>query len=586
MSGFADGESNASVRGKINAILARRFLTMAAMVADTDMTYTTGDPDTVSVGNIIWAEEEGFRYEVVASNATDFDIQTAGGVRVIALPTAAGFYNFKSLNPAADGVTDDYPKLKKLLDRVKIFSNGSLTPRGPSIYFPMAKYFMAQTIDLKSQVHFFGDAQGHFSQQTAELRFAADIHGIVINRENTLSTVSASGIETTPTGAADNSCISGLAIASVGGTDRTKHGIWARTRFKMHCCLVAGFPGNGGHIVAGTDRSDEGFGNANGFYLEACGFQNNKNHGLLVDGIDANASVIHVCDASLNGRMGFYDSSFLGNAYYGCHAATNGLRNKGGNASDQSCVVSFGGNLYAAHWTATEAQLVATTPGTNSAIWVPYGSGGETDNYPLWASGKPEGTYFRAFGYFSDSVSASNFYFNCYNETDAPSALLGRATHVGAMMEGLLTGAKLSSNTAGQTLVGSLQATTGTQAITFADGSGFFSLASSTISGTWRMQEDTGRVVMRHQNVGARTPFYLTKDTDRVPYAFGTERIMMGSTGGQILITFGTAAPTSGAYNRGDMVINTQPSAGGFTGWRCVTSGTPGTWKGYGTIEA
>lgn len=46
-----------------------------------------------------------------------------------------------------------------------------------------------------------------------------------------------------------------------------------------------------------------------------------------------------------------------------------------------------------------------------------------------------------------------------------------------------------------------------------------------------------------------------------------------------------TAAPTTGAYARGDFVQNSQPSELGTAGskyviygWLCVTAGTPGTW--------
>lgn len=46
------------------------------------------------------------------------------------------------------------------------------------------------------------------------------------------------------------------------------------------------------------------------------------------------------------------------------------------------------------------------------------------------------------------------------------------------------------------------------------------------------------------------------------------------------------AEPTVGDWLRGDIVYNSTPSAGGTVGWVCVTSGTPGTWKAFGTIAA
>jgi hypothetical protein len=41
-----------------------------------------------------------------------------------------------------------------------------------------------------------------------------------------------------------------------------------------------------------------------------------------------------------------------------------------------------------------------------------------------------------------------------------------------------------------------------------------------------------------------------------------------------------------GAYLQGDLVYNTGAAAEGYVGWTCVTAGTPGTWKGFGVIEA
>ncbi len=43
-------------------------------------------------------------------------------------------------------------------------------------------------------------------------------------------------------------------------------------------------------------------------------------------------------------------------------------------------------------------------------------------------------------------------------------------------------------------------------------------------------------------------------------------------------IITGTAAPTTGTYTAGDMVIASSANASAF-GWICTVSGTPGTWK-------
>ena len=47
----------------------------------------------------------------------------------------------------------------------------------------------------------------------------------------------------------------------------------------------------------------------------------------------------------------------------------------------------------------------------------------------------------------------------------------------------------------------------------------------------------------------------------------------------------GIEPPTSGAFNEGDIVWNSQPQPGKFVGWVCTRSGNPGLWSGFGRLE-
>jgi hypothetical protein len=47
-----------------------------------------------------------------------------------------------------------------------------------------------------------------------------------------------------------------------------------------------------------------------------------------------------------------------------------------------------------------------------------------------------------------------------------------------------------------------------------------------------------------------------------------------------------TAAPTTGTWLQGDVVMNSAPAAGGTPGWVCVVAGTPGTWKAMANVAA
>jgi len=49
---------------------------------------------------------------------------------------------------------------------------------------------------------------------------------------------------------------------------------------------------------------------------------------------------------------------------------------------------------------------------------------------------------------------------------------------------------------------------------------------------------------------------------------------------------YGTAAPVTGTWARGDVVWNIEPSAGGPPGWVCVVAGEPGTWQAMANLAA
>ena len=53
----------------------------------------------------------------------------------------------------------------------------------------------------------------------------------------------------------------------------------------------------------------------------------------------------------------------------------------------------------------------------------------------------------------------------------------------------------------------------------------------------------------------------------------------------QRALLYGSAAPSTGSWLASDIVFHTAPATGGFIGWVCVTAGTPGTWRTFGTID-
>src|SRR5262249_37580539 len=87
-----------------------------------------------------------------------------------------------------------------------------------------------------------------------------------------------------------------------------------------------------------------------------------------------------------------------------------------------------------------------------------------------------------------------------------------------------------------------------------------------------------------HNHVESNIRTSLVIDTG-VPVNFSERTHPLGQ---RQVISYGTAAPTSGFWQRGDIVLNTQPSPSGFIGWVCVVGGDPGRmmWKTFGIISA
>jgi parallel beta-helix repeat protein len=92
----------------------------------------------------------------------------------------------------------------------------------------------------------------------------------------------------------------------------------------------------------------------------------------------------------------------------------------------------------------------------------------------------------------------------------------------------------------------------------------------------------TGTILRSNVVTVSTNPFVENNTTGRT-VKFNNTFTSAGIINGQ---HYGTGAPASGYWNVGDIVWNTTPTAAGTLGWICVTAGTPGTWKIFGSIAA
>jgi hypothetical protein len=73
--------------------------------------------------------------------------------------------------------------------------------------------------------------------------------------------------------------------------------------------------------------------------------------------------------------------------------------------------------------------------------------------------------------------------------------------------------------------------------------------------------------------VGVNTPEPGVKLTVNGPVSFDNKKFSVGS-----------GVPTTGQYNKGDIIWNNDPKATDYIGWVCVVPGTPGNWLPFGAI--
>jgi hypothetical protein len=99
---------------------------------------------------------------------------------------------------------------------------------------------------------------------------------------------------------------------------------------------------------------------------------------------------------------------------------------------------------------------------------------------------------------------------------------------------------------------------------------GWTGYASNTQGDIWNRGSGASNPNFKFQTAG----YLLTSDGPSAAFRRAVRREV------------GLGPPVSGTWGRGDKIENPDSTAGGTEGWICVTPGTPGTWKTYGSIGA
>jgi hypothetical protein len=178
---------------------------VAALLADTQFTYSAGVPNTVQVtpGDILRTLAEGFAYEVAASAATDQHVTTAGGVKLYVQTGADGGFNAAAWGIVSSNVLDQTTVVQKVID----FISQSTERLGP-LTFPVGVYRF--NVIIRSDVWIKGASRRNtiFSPATnvAVFRVPTDSSTVRITFENAkivgdLAMAAQDGISLSPSGA-------------------------------------------------------------------------------------------------------------------------------------------------------------------------------------------------------------------------------------------------------------------------------------------------------------------------------------------------------------------------------------------------
>ncbi|MEM9146919.1 MAG: hypothetical protein AAGC57_12020 [Pseudomonadota bacterium] len=422
---------------------------MAVEITRNDITATSIDAGLATIRTTGFASPGdgggGLYVRAASEPAHDAKVQSADGAWW-ALAPQDGRINVLQLGAqrTQDGSApsvDAYAAFASAIDAAGLFQTGT---QGVAleVAVPPGRYLIGQTLELRSAVRLVGQAStGIVKGWAVQLDFP-NIAGIVVHDARSIGTGSSfENPDNAQTTAAGGAAIEGLFLRAPdadNGFDVSKPGIRMHARCLIRDVHVGQFAGHGVHIEADVSATAT---NANTWNIFNLTTSFNGGSGIFVAGDDANAGQAFGLDMTTNGRYGIEDRSFLGNHYFGVHTQANGTRTSGKDLS--TSIVTQGGATYSAAIGASEADLVATQPGTNEAVWRQDYSTTSVDSNlaPAWASGQPVGTYVHGGAVLADGPVNRTIFSGLYNEQNQSLPVIDhRVTVIGGLIGAVAQG--------------------------------------------------------------------------------------------------------------------------------------------------
>jgi hypothetical protein len=366
------------------------------------------------------------------------------------------------------------------------------------------------------------------------------------------------------------------------------HGIEIRAQFvRLSNVQFRGFPSNGIDNVASYLLSSL----ASLTNVEHCRCDYNGGHGIMFAGDDSNAGLVSRCDFSNNRGFGIHGRAFLNMTYSAIHTAGNhggapyyattgtfiecyAEGDQGAICLPANSVTWIGGvpgagvyddfsDRYRTPWSAgaTIAAHGVRAPTVDNGWYYKSTAGGTTDPgvEPTWPIGKGK------------TVVDGTVTWICYGLTETTVATIvgyhGRNVRVESNRNADRLVSRVGSTGA---LANYAFSWAHLNASTDAEEHGY---AIEYSGGDWYYYDtqDAFYAAYMTTSVGAFSQY------GGGVFVFGNRGCVMSGSTGRARVLAGTAAEPSGVA--ADFVFNSAPTAGAPLGWRCLTTGTPGTWE-------
>jgi hypothetical protein len=530
-------------------------LATAISASDTGIVLTTGNGASfpaLGAGDYFYAtlESTGGTFEVIKVTARSGDSMTvvraqegstansfAAGSRIelrVTVGSVVGYVQDRivtvmDFGAVGDGVTDDHDAFFNAI-------NSNPSAAAIAVFVPPGKtYKLSKTLFFTRPTQFYSG--GDMEEPGAVLDFSgATMLGnatfkaaLFVIHSSSLSGPSAITLPVGQVGTYG----AGTVISGFKVINSPANGVLLNAPAQVEHCQARASVEHGFIIAAAATGI---VGNANHSRLTRCKGTFNGKSGFHMVGSDANTFVVDACVGSVNGWYGFSDYSLLGGVVVGFESDANGLAayNMRGGVADNSGL--------------------GATPSRTVFVGC-YTEGGQPRSWSCTARAV-------ILGATGDLPEAGQPYF-------------------GSSLSGFLSKTPIAIADTDEIA-------------TNESGGDFAKVSKGEVRVGWDGKPDN-LVIARSLDYATFTlnstygPAFYVRMTNDFNNTIKRGRMYMDNgfaLSAAHAQTTASAVPTTGTWDRGNVVWNNAPSAGGFAGWICTASGTPGTWKTFGAISA